>query len=191
MIISANINIITTYASFSETNQPSDEEYYTIKTVVTDYNKKQNLTLMTKDGHVYAEASGLAQLLGFTFGTNKDKFSIGNREDDNLPKINCYYTNNSDDVVRNVFLYHYTYKAPFECIINENGYWVPFEYTIYLMNSSLVILDDYVLLERPHKNCIDIMFDEVTNRKRYFYDFYNPEIGDTMETLSDWSIDLQ
>lgn len=187
MIISGNINIITTYASSSDGNQSNDEEYYTIKTVVTDYNEKHNLRLMTQNGHVYAEASVLAQLLGFTFRANKDKFSVMNREDDSLPKITCYFTHNSNDVIRNVSLDHYTYKAPFECIVNKNGYWVPFEYTIYLMNSSLVILDDYVFLERPHKNCIDIMYDEAINKNQYFYDFYNPEVGDTMETLSDWS----
>ena len=49
--------------------------------------------------------------------------------------------------------------------------WIPFEFSLLLLNSSDVVLDNQVHIEMPQKNIIDIYMDILKNNDRYLFDW--------------------
>lgn len=43
------------------------------------------------------------------------------------------------------------YEAPIETIKNDDGAWIPLEFSLLLLNSSDVVLDNQVHIEMPQR----------------------------------------
>ena len=63
------------------------------------------------------------------------------------------------------------YEAPFKIVKNSDGVWIPFEFSLLLLNSSDVVLDNQVHIEMPQKNIVDIYMDILKNNDRYLFDW--------------------
>ena len=70
-----------------------------------------------------------------------------------------------------------SYEAPFETIKNENGVWIPLEYSLLLLNSSMLVVDNTILIDMPSKNIIDIYMDVLKNNQTYLFDWQD-DIGE-------------
>lgn len=77
-----------------------------------------------------------------------------------------------------------SYEAEFESIKNEQGAWIPFQQSLLLLNSSVLVTDNSFLIEMPHKNIVDIFMDITANSNTYLFD-WNKDFG---YTDTDWTI---
>ena len=69
-----------------------------------------------------------------------------------------------------------SYETPFEIIKNESGVWIPLEYSLLLLNSSMLVVDNTILIDMPSKNIIDIYMDVLKNNQTYLFDWQD-DIG--------------
>ena len=63
------------------------------------------------------------------------------------------------------------YEAPFKIVKNADGEWIPFEFSLLLLNSSDVVLDKKIHVDMPEKNIVDIYMDVLKNNERYLFDW--------------------
>ena len=68
------------------------------------------------------------------------------------------------------------YEAAFESVKNEKGAWIPLEQSLLLLNSSMLIVDNTILIDMPSKNIIDIYMDILKDNQKYLFDWQD-DIG--------------
>lgn len=151
----------------------SSEEYYTIKVEYSDNTgHKESLDVMIQNDNVFVDAKMLAERLGYTFEENGESAVIYNTDTSNrLPFGITQFKYNSTQVSHMLFNNMIdTYEAPFASVKNSEGSWIPFEYSLLLLNSGMMITDDAVLIDIPTKRIIDYFFDVAKNSTKYGFD---------------------
>ena len=131
------------------------------------------LRIMIQDDHVYVDAKMLAERLGYSFSADGRSAMIYNEDiSGNVPYGLTEFSFNSTQV-SHILFNHYieTYEAPFASVQNSNGSWIPFEYSLLLLNSSMMITDDAVLIDMPTKRVIDYFYDIAYNTTKYTFDW--------------------
>ena len=152
----------------------SSEEYYSIQVEYSDnIGHQESLDIMIQNDNVFVDAEMLAERLGYTFGENGDSVVIFNKDtSNNLPLGVTQFKYNSTQVSHMLFNYMIdTYEAPFTSVKNNEGSWIPFEYSLLLFNSGMMITDDAVLIDIPTKRIIDYFFDIAKNSTKYGFDW--------------------
>lgn len=152
----------------------SSEEYYTIQVEYSDNTGHQeSLDVMIQNDNVFVDAKMLAERLGFTFGENGESAVIFNKDiSNNLPFGITQFMYNSTQVSHMLFNNMIdTYEAPFASVKNNEGSWIPFEYSLLLLNSGMMITDDAILIDIPTKRIIDYFFDVAKNSTKYGFDW--------------------
>ena len=152
----------------------SSEEYYTIQAEYSDnIGHKESLSVMIQNDNVFVDAKMLAERLGYTFGENDKCAVIFNTDKSNgLPFGITQFKYNSTEVSHMLFNNMIdTYEAPFASIKNSEGSWIPFEYSLLLLNSGMMITDDAVLIDIPTKRIIDYFFDVAKSSTKYEFDW--------------------
>lgn len=152
----------------------SSEEYYTIQVEYSDNTVYQeSLDIMIQNDNVFVDAEMLAERLGYTFGENGESAVILNKDTSkNLPFGITQFKYNSTQVSHMLFNNMIdTYEAPFASVKNNEGSWIPFEYSLLLFNSGMMITDDAVLIDIPTKRIIDYFFDVAKNSTKYGFDW--------------------
>lgn len=151
----------------------NEEQYGTIQVEFSDkVGECELLHVMTKGNNLYINAEELIPRLGYQLHTSHDKITIYNSENEALPEkfVQLFY---GDVKVRNKVFTEIVdaYEAPFESIRNEQGVWVPMEYVLILLNSSMLILEDAVVINMPEKNIVDAYMDIMKNNSTYLFDW--------------------
>ena len=152
----------------------SREEYYTIQVEYSDnIGHQESLDIMIQNDNVFVDAEMLAERLGYTFGENGKSAVILNKDtSNNLPFGITQFKYNSTQVSHMLFNNMIdTYEAPFASVKNNEGSWIPFEYSLLLFNSGMMITDDAVLIDIPTKRIIDYFFDVAKNSTKYGFDW--------------------
>lgn len=152
----------------------SSEEYYTIQVEYSDNTGHQeSLDVMIQNDNVFVDAEMLAERLGYTFGENGESAVILNKDmSKNLPFGITQFKYNSTQVSHMLFNNMLdTYEAPFASVKNNEGSWIPFEYSLLLLNSGMMITDDAILIDIPTKRIIDYFFDVTKNSTKYGFDW--------------------
>ena len=152
----------------------SSEEYYTIQAEYSDnIGHKESLSVMIQNDNVFVDAKMLAERLGYTFGENDECAVIFNTDKSNdLPFGITQFKYNSTEVSHMLFNNMIdTYEAPFASIKNSEGSWIPFEYSLLLLNSGMMITDKAVLIDIPTKRIIDDFFDVAKKSSKYSFDW--------------------
>lgn len=152
----------------------SSEEYYTIQVEYSDNTGHiESLSVMIQNDNVFVDAKMLAERLGYTFGENDECAVIFNTDKSNdLPFGITQFKYNSTEVSHMLFNNMIdTYEAPFASIKNSEGSWIPFEYSLLLLNSGMMITDDAVLIDIPTKRIIDYFFDVAKSSTKYEFDW--------------------
>lgn len=152
----------------------SSEEYYTIQVEYSDnIGHQESLDIMIQNDNVFVDAEMLAERLGYTFGENGESAVILNKDtSNNLPFGITQFKYNSTQVSHMLFNNMIdTYEAPFASVKNNEGSWIPFEYSLLLFNSGMMITDDAVLIDIPTKRIIDYFFDAAKNSIKYGFDW--------------------
>ena len=152
----------------------NSEEYYTIQVEYSDnIGHQESLDVMIQNDNVFVEAEMLSERLGYTFGENGEIALIYNKDtSNNLPFGITQFKYNSTQVSHMLFNNMIdTYEAPFSSVKNNEGSWIPFEYSLLLLNSGLMITDNAVLIDIPTKRIIDYFFDMAKNSTKYSFDW--------------------
>lgn len=152
----------------------SREEYYTIQVEYSDnIGHQESLDIMIQNDNVFVDAEMLAERLGYTFGENGKSAVILNKDtSNNLPFGITQFKYNSTQVSHMLFNNMIdTYEAPFASVKNNEGSWIPFEYSLLLFNSGMMITDDAVLIDIPTKRIIDYFYDVAKNSTKYGFDW--------------------
>lgn len=152
----------------------SSEEYYTIQVEYSDNTGHQeSLDVMMQNDNVFVDAKMLSERLGYTFGENGESAVIYNINKSNgLPSGITQFKYSSTQVSHMLFNSMIdTYEAPFASVKNNKGSWIPFEYSLLLLNSGMMITDNAVLIDIPSKKIIDYFFDVTKNSTKYGFDW--------------------
>ena len=152
----------------------SREEYYTIQVEYSDnIGHQESLDIMIQNDNVFVDAEMLAERLGYTFGENGESAVILNKDtSNNLPFGITQFKYSSTQVSHMLFNNMIdTYEAPFASVKNNEGSWIPFEYSLLLFNSGMMITDDAVLIDIPTKRIIDYFYDAAKNSTKYGFDW--------------------
>ncbi len=162
------------------------EKYVAIPVEYSDnVGNSEQLDLMVKNKNVYVNAEMIANRLGYQCGSDDDYIMIYNREDNDLPIAFTQFFYNSTKVNHTVFMQMLdTYEAPFPSIRNDRGSWIPLEYSLLILNSGLLILDDSMLIDIPCKNIVDSYYDIMKKYTTYNFD-WNKDFG---YTETDWKV---
>lgn len=171
LLLAVVMMISMTTTSFAEN---TNEEYYTVQVEYSDnIGHQEELDIMIQNNNVFVNAKMLAERLGYTFGENGEGAVIYNKDTSNgLPFGITQFKYNSTQVSHILFNNMIdTYEAPFASVKNSEGSWIPFEYSLLLINSSMMITDDTLLIETPTKRIIDYFYDIAKNSATYNFDW--------------------
>ena len=160
-------------------DESTEEVYNTVSVEFSDnIGSIETLQVMVKNNNVYANAEELGERLGYDVGISEEYVSIYNQDaDENVPYGLTVFYYDSTKVGHMLFTQMVdSYEAPFETIKNENGVWIPLEYSLLLLNSSMLVVDNTILIDMPSKNIIDIYMDILKNNQTYLFDWQD-DIG--------------
>ncbi len=152
----------------------TEETYYTVPVQYSDnIGHHEGLRVMVQNDAVYVHAQMFAERLGYTFGETSDGLVIYNKDKTNgLPFGITQFKYNSTQVSHMLFNAMVdTYEAPFAPVKNSEGSWIPLEYAALLLNSSVMIGKDALLIDMPTKKIIDYFLDIARNNEKYHFDW--------------------
>lgn len=151
----------------------TDISYNTLSVEFSDnLGTTEDLKAMVTEDHFYVDAEQLGDRLGYQVEVGNEYVAIYNKSFSNtVPYGLTAFYYDSTKVRHMLFNKMVDYEAPFKIVKNSDGVWIPFEFSLLLLNSSDVVLDNQVHIEMPQKNIIDIYMDILKNNDRYLFDW--------------------
>ena len=172
-ILLSTIILLTTGTAYATETKSADISYNTLPVEFSDnLGTTENLDAMVDDGHLYVNAKQLGERLGYQVKAGDEYVAIFNKEFSNTVPygITTFYYD-STKVGHMLFNKMVDYEAPFKTVKNADGEWIPFEFSLLLLNSSDVVLDKKIHVDMPEKNIVDIYMDVLKNNDRYLFDW--------------------
>jgi hypothetical protein len=172
-ILLSAIILLTTSTAYATETKSADISYNTLPVEFSDnLGTTENLDAMVDDGHLYVNAKQLGERLGYQVKAGDEYVAIFNKEFSNTVPygITTFYYD-STKVGHMLFNKMVDYEAPFKTVKNADGEWIPFEFSLLLLNSSDVVLDKKIHVDMPEKNIVDIYMDVLKNNDRYLFDW--------------------
>lgn len=173
------ITILFTSINLVLADENTEENYSTVSVEFSDnIGELETLQVMVKEKNIYANAEELGTRLGYDVSISSEYVSIYSKgADENVPYGMTVFYYDSTRVGHMLFTKMVnSYEAPFETIRNENGVWIPLEYSLLLLNGSMLIIGNTIRIDVPSKNIIDIYTDILKNNQTYLFDWQN-DIG--------------
>ena len=161
----------STYTALAK--ETTDISYNTLSVEFSDnLGTTEELNVMMTDDNLYVDAEQLGDRLGYQAEVGNEYVAIYNKNFSNtVPYGLTTFYYDSTKVRHMLFNKMVDYEAPFKIVKNSDGVWIPFEFSLLLLNSSDVVLDNQVHIEMPQKNIIDIYMDILKNNDRYLFDW--------------------
>jgi len=172
-ILLSAIILLTTGTAYATETKSADISYNTLPVEFSDnLGTTENLDAMVDDGHLYVNAKQLGERLGYQVKAGDENVAVFNKEFSNTVPygITTFYYD-STKVGHMLFNKMVDYEAPFKTVKNADGEWIPFEFSLLLLNSSDVVLDKKIHVDMPEKNIVDIYMDVLKNNERYLFDW--------------------
>lgn len=172
-ILLSTIILLTTGTAYATETKSADISYNTLPVEFSDnLGTTENLDAMVDDGHLYVNAKQLGERLGYQIKAGDEYVAVFNKEFSNTVPygITTFYYD-STKVGHMLFNKMVDYEAPFKTVKNADGEWIPFEFSLLLLNSSDVLLDKKIHVDMPEKNIVDIYMDVLKNNDRYLFDW--------------------
>ena len=163
--------MLSTYTALAK--ETTDISYNTLSVEFSDnLGTTEELNVMVTEEHLYVDAEQLGDRLGYQVEVGNEYVAIYNKNFSNtVPYGLTTFYYDSTKVRHMLFNKMVDYEAPFKIVKNSDGVWIPFEFSLLLLNSSDVVLDNQVHIEMPQKNIVDIYMDILKNNDRYLFDW--------------------
>lgn len=170
-ILCAIMLMSSTYTALA--TETTDISYNTLSVEFSDnLGTTEELNVMVTEDHLYVDAEQLGDRLGYQVEVGNEYVAIYNKNFSNtVPYGFTTFYYDSTKVRHMLFNKMVDYEAPFKIVKNSDGVWIPFEFSLLLLNSSDVVLDNQVHIEMPQKNIVDIYMDILKNNDRYLFDW--------------------
>jgi len=140
-------------------------KYVTVDVLLfNDRNTKYSLPMVMKDEHVYVSADELAKIFSLELSVSESGIVL---RDKDAYKLIVFYED-SKEVLYQFGLNILTYEAPFSSIIENNEAWIPFEMTLYLLNSAYMIEDAGIHIEAPKQTANDVLMQMMKKTVGYY-----------------------
>ena len=174
-IVAFFVSIIILFSNIIPVTASNDTDIYGVIKAEFSDNKgiTEEISVMIQGDHVYANAEELGKRLGYQVkDTNNECITIFNTEKNDLPYCITQFYYESTKVNHMLFSQMVdSYEAPFASVKNDMGLWIPFEYSLLILNSSMLILDDTALIDMPEKKIVDLFLDIMWNHNIYSFDW--------------------
>lgn len=122
--------------------------------------------------NIFADAEQLGKRLGYKVSVTNNKIIFVNKTVNDIPYGYVCFTAQSTKVERLLgFTMLDNYTAPYMPIINDEGAWVPLEYTLLILNSEMLIIGDTLLISMPQKSITDLFVEIKRNTNRFCFDW--------------------
>lgn len=160
------------------------EEYISVNVEYSDnIGTMEQLELMVKDSHVYVNAEKLARRFGYKVRSDADSVVIYNTDNEMLPYgVTCFYYGTTK-VSQSVYTQlSDAYESPYPSIKNDRGCWIPFDYSLIMLNSGMLLTDNCILIDIPTKDIIDYYYDAYKNWQKYVFE-WNKDFGYTEKDM--------
>ena len=191
--LSSLLSIVIVFSSVNIVNaqKDGDIQYTTVQVEFSDnMGTTEDLQVMVIGDNVYANAEELGARLGYQVIVSDTNVVIANTtKSDTVPYGMTVFYYDSTKIRHMLFTKMVDYEAAFESVKNEKGAWIPLEQSLLLLNSSMLMVDNTILIDMPSKNIIDIYVDILKENQKYLFDWQD-DIGlseeneDTMGTAS-------
>ena len=157
----------------------SDEKYGLLPVSWFSSGNIENLTVMLKDDHLYANAKTIAEKLGYNFSETKDRFTIKKLLHSKLRMV--LFKVDSDKIAYSTGFFTFEYTLPFKAIKNERGCWVPFVYVLRLLDSGYLI--DSSIVTQPSETLLGTYAGIRDDKSKYKFDIVN-DFSDSVARLA-------
>lgn len=173
-----SVTMLFSSVNIVRAEEASDIVYNTVNVEFSDSNGMiEPLQVMIKNNNVYADAEELGRRLGYQVSISEEYVSVYNKEDsENVPYGLTVFYYGVAKAGHMVFNKMVDYETPFENVKNEEGVWIPLEHSLLLLNSSMLIVDETILIDMPEKDITDIYMDILKNNETYLFD-WNKDFG--------------
>ena len=152
-------------------------------------NEIEELNVMVLDDNIYVDALQLAQRFGYDLSNNDDENIFLSRQGAVPSQIR--FSTKETKVGRTMAMeidddqnIHYEFEAPFTSVIDEQGIWIPLEFSILIMNGSVMIYDDHLYIDTPKENFLDTFVQIRKKSSTYSFDWTD----DFGYTETDWKV---
>lgn len=179
------ITILISSVNIAFAAESTQDTYNTIMVEFSDnIGESETLQVMINDENVYADVEELATRLGYDVNISDEYVSVYNKAlSKTVPYGLTVFYYDSTKVEHMLFNHMTEYEAPFKTIKNESGVWIPLEYSLLLLNSGMMIVENTVLIDMPSKNIIDIYTDILKNNQNYLFDWQDIGISQENEDI--------
>lgn len=144
----------------------------------------ETLQVMINNENVYADVEELAARLGYDINISDEYVAVYNNAlSKNVPYGLTVFYYDSTKVEHMLFNHMTEYEAPFKTIKNESGVWIPLQYSLLLLNSSMMIGENTVLIDMPSKNIVDIYTDILNNNQKYLFNWQDIGLSQKNEDI--------
>jgi len=146
------------------------ENYGSIKVYYIENRKNSYVDVMVRGDNVYVEASFYKQF-GFEIVYGETAVVIGNNSEGDIPTgaLGFYYDSTECCRVNSAISKHF--NAPFETIKSDEKAWIPFEYSMTMLNGSILLKNDTLMISAPRQSILDVMdfIAQESERLRFEY----------------------
>ena len=154
-------------------------------------NEIEELNVLVLDDNIYVDALQLAQRFGYDLSNNDDENIFLSRREGNTVSSQIRFSTKETKVGRTMAMeidddqnIHYEFEAPFTSVIDEQGIWIPLEFSILIMNGSVMIYDDHLYIDTPKENFLDTFVQIRKKSSTYSFDWTD----DFGYTETDWKV---
>ncbi len=164
--------VLSAFPSFAFSEEK--EEYISVNVEYSDsIGNVEQLDLMVKGSNIYVNAEELAGRFGYNVRSTADALVIYNTDNEVLPYgVTCFYYENTkvSQLIYNKLVD--AYESPYPSIKNDIGSWIPFDYSLIILNSGMLLTDNCILIDIPAKDIIDYYYDVLQNTQKYSFEWY-------------------
>lgn len=144
------------------------ERFIFVSVEYSDNPGGQEILELMVEGNIYVDAVALAERLGYHTENTEDYILIYNMDNSEIPIGKTKFFYDSTKVEHMIFDKMIdSYEAPFPSLNNDRGSWIPLEYSLLILNSGMIILEDSLLIDIPCKNIMDCCYDLLGNMEHY------------------------
>lgn len=170
--IASFILVLLLLSSISSIPAFADEktvEYGGVRyTLTTQPDKSGTIPVRVENSHVYADAEYMGALLGFNTIKNTDTLVFQNIEN---TKLVCFYVGTNKVEALNYIYSVLEYTAPFETIVEDSRFWVPLEFALSVLDSSILFENEEILITPMPETVMSAVWKVHKNNQKYNFDF--------------------